>query len=120
MSSIVQSLGDVVKSVFELFGSIVQTIFDIFRTAFEGRLQGHPGHLLRSLGAVPWRDPCGRWGGQVHRRSVQTLLFEDVCLANVAAGNFFVLAVIAVAFYGFLVYQRRQGQTVKVGNKKLN
>jgi hypothetical protein len=35
-------------------------------------------------------------------------------------GNFFVLAIIAVAFYGFLVYQRRQGRSVQVGNQKLN
>ncbi len=39
---------------------------------------------------------------------------------TVQTGNFFVLAVIAVGAFGFLQYQRRQGNTVKVGNKKLN
>lgn len=35
-------------------------------------------------------------------------------------GNFFVFVVIGVLFYGFLEYQRRQGRSVKVGDKKIN
>lgn len=30
------------------------------------------------------------------------------------------LGVLAAAIFGFLQYQRSQGKTVKVGNKKLN
>jgi hypothetical protein len=30
------------------------------------------------------------------------------------------LGVLAAAIFGFLQYQRNQGNTVKVGNKKLN
>jgi hypothetical protein len=30
------------------------------------------------------------------------------------------LAVLAAAFFGFLQYQRNQGRSVQVGNKKLN
>jgi hypothetical protein len=30
------------------------------------------------------------------------------------------LAVLAAAFFGFLQYQRSQGRSVQVGNKKLN
>jgi hypothetical protein len=30
------------------------------------------------------------------------------------------LAILALAFFGFLQYQRQQGKTVQVGNKKLN
>lgn len=30
------------------------------------------------------------------------------------------LAILALAFFGFLQYQRKQGNTVQVGNKKLN
>lgn len=30
------------------------------------------------------------------------------------------LAILGLAFFGFLQYQRSQGNTVKVGNKKLN
>lgn len=30
------------------------------------------------------------------------------------------LGVLAAAFFGFLQYQRSQGRTVKVGDKKLN
>ena len=30
------------------------------------------------------------------------------------------LAILGLAFFGFLQYQRKQGNTVKVGNKKLN
>ena len=35
-------------------------------------------------------------------------------------GNILVLGVLAAAFVGFLQYQRKQGNTVQVGNKKLN
>ena len=31
-----------------------------------------------------------------------------------------ILAVLAAAVFGFLQYQRSQGKTVQVGNKKLN
>ena len=30
------------------------------------------------------------------------------------------LAILGLAFFGFLQYQRGQGKAVKVGNKKLN
>lgn len=36
MASIVQSLSDLVKSIFELIGSFFQTAFNILRSAFEG------------------------------------------------------------------------------------
>lgn len=35
-------------------------------------------------------------------------------------GNIAILAVLAVGFFGFLQYQRKQGNTVKIGDKKLN
>lgn len=35
-------------------------------------------------------------------------------------GNILVIGVLVAAFFGFLEYQRRQGRTVKVGDKKLN
>lgn len=35
-------------------------------------------------------------------------------------GNILMLGVLAAAVFGFLQYQRNQGKTVKVGNKKLN
>jgi hypothetical protein len=35
-------------------------------------------------------------------------------------GNLIVFMVIGLAFFGFLMFQRQQGNTVKVGNKKLN
>lgn len=36
MASIIQSLGDVIRSVFELLGSIVQTVFDLVKGVFQG------------------------------------------------------------------------------------
>jgi hypothetical protein len=38
----------------------------------------------------------------------------------VNAGNIAMLAILALAFFGFLQYQRSQGRPVQVGNKKLN
>jgi hypothetical protein len=40
--------------------------------------------------------------------------------ANKWKGNVVMLAVLAAAFFGFLQYQRSQGRSVQVGNKKLN
>lgn len=39
---------------------------------------------------------------------------------NLITGNIVIISVLAVAFFGYLQYQRNQGKTVKVGNKKLN
>jgi hypothetical protein len=37
-----------------------------------------------------------------------------------SAANAFIITVAAAGFYGYLVYQRRQGKTVTVQGKKLN
>jgi len=39
---------------------------------------------------------------------------------RILAGNFVVIAVVGLAAFVFLTYQRSQGRPVVVGNKKLN
>ncbi|KAF2133884.1 hypothetical protein P153DRAFT_330476 [Dothidotthia symphoricarpi CBS 119687] len=41
-------------------------------------------------------------------------------LVSFFLGNLLMLAVLGAAVFGFLQYQRSQGRTVKVGDKKLN
>jgi hypothetical protein len=47
-------------------------------------------------------------------------VWAHVSLLLTNLGNVIMLAVLAAAFFGFLQYQRSQGRSVQVGNKKLN
>ncbi|OCL03357.1 hypothetical protein AOQ84DRAFT_347823 [Glonium stellatum] len=102
MASIFQSLSDLVVSIFEVIGSIFKTVFDLFYNSF-----AMVGHLFAGIinmileffkGVVELAGGIGKF------------LF----------GNILVIGVLVAAFFGFLEYQRRQGRTVKVGDKKLN
>ncbi|PSN72509.1 hypothetical protein BS50DRAFT_253455 [Corynespora cassiicola Philippines] len=102
MSSIVHSISDLGKSVVEL-------VFALFKTA---------GELIEKTFHFAW----GFFS------SLLNLFIEffrglvDLAggIAQFIIGNVVMLAVLAVAFFGFLRYQRNQGKTVQVGNKKLN
>jgi len=102
MSSIVSSLADLVKSV-------VEVIYAFFETA---------GHLvLQTVNFV----------FSLFQNIINVFLEFGKGLVDLAGGivgfvlgNIAILAVLAVATFGFLQYQRKQGNTVQVGNKKLN
>ncbi|KAF2119648.1 hypothetical protein BDV96DRAFT_684192 [Lophiotrema nucula] len=84
MSSIVQSVSDLVKSFFEVIYSLFATAVNVVVNFFQS--------LVDLAGGL-----------------VQFIF-----------SNILILGVIAAAVFGFLQYQRSQGNTVKVGNKKLN
>ncbi|KAF2732842.1 hypothetical protein EJ04DRAFT_578035 [Polyplosphaeria fusca] len=102
MSSIISSLSDLVQSVFEVIWSFITTA----------------GHLVqRTLG----------FGLHICEVAVNVVIEFFKGLVDLAGGivefvvgNLLILGVLAAAFVGFLQYQKKQGNTVKIGDKKLN
>lgn len=119
MSSIIKSLSDVFTSLVELVwsffttaGDLVQKtasfvlkffseIIDLFVNFVRGLVDLAGGIVGFVLGELSWN-------------SVATTI------RLTSLGNILMLGVLAAVVFGFLQYQRKQGNTVKVGNKKLN
>ncbi|KAJ5945680.1 hypothetical protein N7454_002519 [Penicillium verhagenii] len=101
MSSIITSIKDLIVSMFELVFSVFQTAFDtvygLLHTvvdAFIGvfRMAFHTaGDALEMLGGI----------------------------GKFIASNIVIIGLLAGGAYGYVQYQRRQGRTVKIGDKKL-
>lgn len=129
MSSIVNALSDVVKSLVELVWSFFTTAGDLVqKTAqfalrfttecldlvvsfFRGLIDlagGIVSFVIGKYGLVP-SQPMGMFG----------VKFMFIVADN-ATGNVLMLGVVAAAVFAFLQYQRSQGRQVTVGNKKLN
>jgi hypothetical protein len=121
MSSIVSSLSDLVKSLVEVVWSLFTTAGELVQKTIQFVL-----HLF--TGAINLVVEFGKgivdlFGGIVSfllGMSTHTAQPREDEAANRFTGNIAVLAVLGLAFFGFLQYQRRQGNTVQVGNKKLN
>jgi hypothetical protein len=123
MSSIVSSLTDLVKSLVEVVWSLFTTAGELVQKTIQFVL-----HLF--TGAINLVVDFGKGivdlaGGIVSfllgkSLHTHTQLLVDEKDANTLVGNVAVLAVLALGFFAFLQFQRKQGNTVQVGNKKLN
>ncbi|KAF2496984.1 hypothetical protein BU16DRAFT_507757 [Lophium mytilinum] len=102
MSGIFQSLSDLVTSLFEVIGSLFKTVFDLIYGIFATILNVFSGAINMVLEF--FKGMVELAGGVV----------------GFVFGNIIIIGVLAIAFFGFLQYQRNQGRTVKVGDKKLN
>lgn len=102
MSSIIHSLTDLVKSMVEVVWSLFTTAGELVQKTVEFVLRFFSGAL--NLVIEFFKGLVDLAGG----------------IVQFVLGNIAMLAVLALAFFGFLQYQRSQGNTVKVGNKKLN
>ncbi|KAJ5202077.1 uncharacterized protein N7498_006740 [Penicillium cinerascens] len=102
MSSLITSLKDLVASIFEV-------IFSTFKGAFDAVY----GILLAFVNFL-----VGIASMALH--TVKGTLEAAGGVGKFIASNILVIAVIAIGAYGYLDYQRRQGRSVKVGDKKLN
>ncbi|KAF1931250.1 uncharacterized protein M421DRAFT_417901 [Didymella exigua CBS 183.55] len=102
MTSIVKSLSDVFTSLVELVWSFFTTAGELVQTtaSFALKFVSEIFELLMNF----FRGLFDLAGG----------------IVGFVLGNVLMLGVLAVAIFGFLQYQRNQGKTVKVGNKKLN
>ncbi|KAF1358602.1 hypothetical protein EJ07DRAFT_166839 [Lizonia empirigonia] len=102
MSSIVKSLSDVFASLLELVWSFFTTAGDL--------VQKTASFVLKFFSEIVdlfvnfFRGLIDLAGGVI----------------GFVLGNVLMLGVLAAIVFGFLQYQRNQGNTVKVGNKKLN
>ncbi|KAJ4399934.1 hypothetical protein N0V91_009102 [Didymella pomorum] len=102
MSSIVKSLSDVFTSLLELVWSFFTTAGDLVQktASFVLKFASEVVDLFVNF----FRGLIDLAGG----------------IVGFVLGNILMLGVLAAAIFGFLQYQRNQGKTVKVGNKKLN
>ncbi|KAJ4326230.1 hypothetical protein N0V94_000177 [Neodidymelliopsis sp. IMI 364377] len=102
MSSIVKSLSDVATSLIELVWSFFTTAGDLVQKTVSFVLKFFSEIL--DLFVNFFRGLIDLAGG----------------IVGFVLGNILMLGVLAAVVFGFLQYQRNQGNTVKVGNKKLN
>ena len=102
MSSIIHSLSDLAKSLVEVVWSLFTTAGELVQKTLEFAMRFFTGAL--NLVVEFFKGLVDLAGGIVQ------FIF----------GNIAMLAVLSIAFFGFLQYQRKQGNTVQVGNKKLN
>ncbi|KAE8838530.1 hypothetical protein P3342_002234 [Pyrenophora teres f. teres] len=102
MSSIVSALTDLVKSLLEVVWSFFTTGGELVQKTAQFFLSFATGIL--NLFVDFFRGLVDLAGG----------------LVSFILGNVLMLGIIAALGFGFLQYQRSQGRTVTVGNKKLN
>jgi len=102
MASFTSAISNFFKSIFELFASFFQTLFQLFETILR-TIFNFFASILR-LGADSFKGLFDVLGG----------------VTNFLLTNAVLIGLIAAAGYGYLVYQRRQGNTVTVQGKKLN
>ncbi|KAH8711831.1 hypothetical protein GQ44DRAFT_626558 [Phaeosphaeriaceae sp. PMI808] len=102
MSSIINALSDMVASVVEL-------IWSFFTTA---------AHLVQNTANFALK-----FASEIIELVVNFFTgLVDLAggIVSFIVGNVVMLGVLGAAVFGFLQYQRSQGRTVQVGNKKLN
>ncbi|KAJ5653891.1 hypothetical protein N7490_000894 [Penicillium lividum] len=102
MSSIITSIQDLISSIFELIFSVFKTGFNAVYGLLHAIIDVIVGTFQMALYTVG--DTLKALGG----------------IGKFIASNIVVIALIAAGGYGYLQYQRRQGRTVQVGDKKLN
>lgn len=103
MSDIAKGVGDLVTSIVEIIKGIFTTIFHVFEGAFNAIIgvfkgmfnltEGILGFIIGKL-SLSGRDP------DLDRATDLTCV----------AGNFFLLGTIAAAYFGYILYQQRQGR----------
>ncbi|KAG9185803.1 hypothetical protein G6011_07134 [Alternaria panax] len=115
MSSIVNALGD-------LFKSLVGLVWSFFTTA--GALVQKTGQFALNFATEIINLVVNFFRGLVDLAGgiVSFVLGKLATLKNNpdSRGNVLMLGVVAAAVFGFLQYQRSQGRQVTIGNKKLN
>ncbi|KAF2438174.1 hypothetical protein P171DRAFT_372236 [Karstenula rhodostoma CBS 690.94] len=102
MSSIIHGLSDLAKSLVEVVWSLFTTAGDLVQKTVEFVLRFFTGAI--NLVIEFFQGLVDLAGG----------------IVQFVLGNIAMLAILGLAFFGFLQYQRSQGRSVQVGNKKLN
>jgi hypothetical protein len=120
MASAFHAIGNFFNSIFELFFSFFQTAYDLVATIISS-IFSFIGSILNVFveffkGIVDVVGGLGKFVlGKFFVLSDQ-INFET----KTVAGNAAIIMLVAAGAYGYLYYQRRQGNTVQVQGKKLN
>ncbi|KAJ5887556.1 hypothetical protein N7495_007597 [Penicillium taxi] len=102
MSSIIVSIKDLVASIFEVIFSLFHSAFAVVRGVFTTAIDFLTSVLNLVLDTI--KGTLEAAGG----------------VGKFVIGNIFTIAIIGIGAVGYLQYQRSQGRSVKVGDKKLN
>ncbi|KAH9878052.1 hypothetical protein J1614_003269 [Plenodomus biglobosus] len=103
------NMSSIIKAVTDIFASVVELIWSFFTTA---------GTLVQKTAEFALKFVTEILDLVVN--FFRGLVDLAGGLVSFLLGNVLMLGVVAAAVFGFLQYQRSQGRTVQVGNKKLN
>lgn len=119
MASAFSALGDFIKSIYELILSMFQTFFGLIET-FVKLIVNFFTSVINLFADTTKGifDVLGGVGSFLI--GMFQLVLTTAQTTNLSIANAAVIAIGAAAFYGYLFYQRRQGQPVTVQGKKLN
>jgi phage-related protein len=120
MANAFHAISDFFKSIFELIFSFFQTAFDLVSTIIRS-IFSFVGSILNvfvefAKGIV---DVVGGLGKFVLGKFFVSW-HQNELKTNTSVANAAVIMLVAAGAYGYLYYQRRQGNTVQVQGKKLN
>lgn len=100
MSDIAKGVGNLITSIVEIIKGIFTTIFHVFEGAFNAILGVFKGMFNVTEGILGFiigeLSPCRKraWPERLTR----------------FAGNFFLLGTLAAVYFGYILYQQRQGR----------
>ncbi|KAK3064134.1 hypothetical protein LTS18_009827 [Coniosporium uncinatum] len=102
MASLVHALRDLISSILETISAIFTAAYDLIAGTLHGIFSFCIGVVNLALETL--QGTLNAMGG----------------VGKFIISNFVVIAVVGLAAFVFLTYQRSQGRPVVVGNKKLN
>lgn len=127
MASIIQSVTHLFQSMVEVLWSFVATAGQLVEKTFEFVLRSFNELFSLALNFVKGLvDLAGGLAsfllGKSHACEKRSACVreERACVLTGVTGNVVILGVLGAGAFAFLQYQRKQGNTVQVGNKKLN
>lgn len=102
MSDIAKGLGDLVTSIVEIIKGIFTTIFNVIQGALNAILGVFKGMFNLTEGVL---------GFVIGKYSFSALEVPNLWLTLTGdEGNFFLLGTLAAVYFGYILYQQRQGR----------
>jgi hypothetical protein len=118
--AITSAVGDIFASIGELFASFFHTLATLVTSIFNtitGLITGVVNLFVSTVGNV--LEVFGETGKFLFGK-ISYFHYHFPSTLTTPAGNAFLFLIVGIGAYGYLRYQRSQGKTVTVGDKKLN